>query len=191
MIDNLTWLLFESRIALGSLLGFVLFWLLVYWRRSLNPRPLLIGLVAALLMMIVQAAVVTQRETAAAVMDRVEAAIVRSRVDELEPLLAADFRYDQLTRSEFVEFVRTHLERVNVHTTGRGTIQPPTGGGDGRFSVEIPYLSRISTREFSGQVLPTRWRIEFVREGGEWRISEITPLEILNKPVRDPMRLGE
>lgn len=190
MIDNLTWLLFESRIALGSLLGFVLFWLLVHWRRSLNPRPLLIGLAAALVLMILQAAVVTRRETVAALMDRVEAAIVARRADDLAPLLSAAFRYDDLGRPEFVEFVRGHLERLTVHTTGRGTIQAPVGG-DQRFSAEIPYISRVSVRDFAGQPLPTRWRIEFVREDGEWRISEIVPLEILNQPVRDPMRLGE
>lgn len=190
MIDNLTWLLFESRIALGSLLGFVLFWLLVHWRRSLKPRPLLIGIVVALLLMMVQAVVVTRRETAAAVMDRVEAAIVARRADDLEPLLSAGFRYAELGRPEFVEFVRGHLERLTVHTTGRGTIQA-AAGGDERFSVEIPYISRVSVRDFAGQPLPTRWRIEFVREDGEWRIGEIAPLEILNQPVRDPMRLGE
>ena len=54
-----TWIFLESLPALGALLFTVNFFLLVYWRRSGRVRPLLIGLGAAIVLLIVQAAVVT------------------------------------------------------------------------------------------------------------------------------------
>lgn len=188
MADRLTWLLFESQAALASAAAFILFWLLVHWRRSHNPRPLLIALLVALVLLGVQSLVVTRREAAAALLDRVEAAIVRGRADELSPLLSADFHYGPLSRPEFIEFVRVWMERVQVQATGRGTIGAPQDAGE-RFSVEVPYLSRVSMREWAGQMLPTRWRIVFVDESGVLRITDITPLEIADRPVVDPLQL--
>ena len=86
-MEWVTWLLFESVAALGSVLGLVLFALLVHWRRSGQVRPLLLGLGVAAALLLVQVLVVTRREHAGRILAAIERDIVAARTAALEAAL--------------------------------------------------------------------------------------------------------
>ena len=182
-MDTLVWLLFESPPALGAVLALALFVLLAYWRRTLRPRPFLIGLAAAALLLVVQALVVTRREHADRIMDAIERDVVGSRPDRLGAFLSGRFYIEETgwDKSRFLERVRDYMAHAAVRTLARRKLEVEQSGPD-RFQIYISYLADISTREFDSPVL-SRWRIGFVREAGGWRIATIIPISIDQRPT--------
>lgn len=176
-MDTFAWLFFESSIALGIVLGLVLFGLLVHWRRTLQPRPLLIGLVVALGLLVVQKLVITHREHAGAIMTQIERDIVNTRTGALARLLAADFVAGERDRDVFLAFVRAQMNLIRVHSVRRGSIRI-TARDAGTFTAVIGYSAMITTGGFVQQLLPTTWRIWFVREADGWKIQRILPVRI-------------
>jgi hypothetical protein len=175
-VDTLVWLLFESIVALGIILALVNFFLLVHWRRSGRPRPLLIGLAASLVLLVVQGLVVTKREHAAAILQRVEADLLAARVDALDRALSAGFRAGSWDHDGFVDFARRQLELVKIHWLRRSSPRVEQSQKD-RFVVSVGYLADVTVQGFVGAVR-SRWRITFMREGDEWRVETIDPPEI-------------
>lgn len=167
----LIWLLFESLPALGAFLGVVLFVLLVYWRRSGKGRPLLIGLGVAVVLLVVQALVVTQREQAARVLTRVERDIRASRADALADALAPDFESQGLRRDEFVTYVRRQLSKVRVRWLDRWELTTEDAGPD-RFTAVVTYVAEVAVEGMSG-IPRSSWNIVFVRTPAGWRIAGI------------------
>lgn len=174
-MNSLTWLFLESTLALAALLFVVLFVLLVYWRRSGVVRPLLVGLAAAVVLLVVQSAVVTQREQAGLIMGRVEQDILDSKVDALAAALSSDFWIEdaEWDSEKFIERVRHYMRRVDVLTLMRRRLEVVERGED-TFTVEIAYLADVRGMDYAG-VTPSNWRIQFVREGEDWRIRNIIP----------------
>jgi len=179
----LVWLLFESTLALVGCLVVVLFVLLVYWRRTLRPRPLLIGLAAAVVLLVVQALVVTRKEHADRIMQRIEADIIASRVDDLRAALSARFHIAEMDwdRSEFIDVVEGYMSWIDVISLTRRRLAVEGGEGD-RFHIYISYLADVSTNDFRYSGL-SRWLIEFVHEEGGWKIVEIQPTEMDRRSI--------
>lgn len=182
-MDFLIWLLFESTLALGGCLAVLLFVLLVRWRRTLKPRPLLIGLALSVVLLLVQALVVTRREHADRIMRAIEQDVVASRPDAIAAALSERFYISETgwDRERFLDRVRQYLEAVDVRTLTRRKLAVETSEA-GRFQIYISYLADISTRDLDTPVL-SRWRIEFVDEAGQWRILTIQPSSIERRPI--------
>jgi len=180
----LTWLLFESPLALGILLFVVVFALLVHWRRTGRPRAFLVGLVLAAALMGVQAAVVTQREHADRVMRVVELAVRSGRVEPLARSLSAGFYAADMDRDAFVELTRAFMNEVRVRTLTRSprTIELTDSRSD-RFTVRIGYFAIVESRDFD-RPLPSSWSITFSRESNAWTISEIEPITVNHRAVK-------
>jgi len=182
-MDTLIWLFLESTLALGGCLAILLFILLVRWRRTLKPRPFLIGLAVAMALLVVQALVVTRREHADRIMERIELDVVASRPDAIAAALSARFHIaePEMDADKFVELVRSYMRRVDVHTLTRRGMDVTASEGD-TLEISINYWADISAPDYSGMVR-SRWTITFVREGGGWRILTVEPTMIGQRPV--------
>lgn len=177
MQDALTWLFFESAAGLGVCLGLMLFGLLVYWRRTLKPRPLLVGMTVALVLLIVQKVVVTQREHAGLILDAIQADLLASRADAIERSLHDPFTAGRMDRGEFLRLVREKLRTVKIFTLSRSDLVV-TQRAAGAFEVEAAFVSRVSVGEFGQYPMPTRWSLRFVRDGERWKIGQIEPISL-------------
>jgi hypothetical protein len=171
----LTWLLFESVVALGIVLGVTLFVLLVYWRRTGRARPIQIGLVLATGLLILQSAVTTRREHALQTMQVVERALLEARASDLAPVLADDFEAGGRKRDEFIRYVGEWLQRERVRLLER--YQPQVEDSeDERFTLRITYSAEL-TGDYRGN-LPSTWALKFVWTPNGWRIGDIQPIMI-------------
>ncbi len=180
-MDTLTWLFLESRLALGALLGTMLFILLVHWRRGGKARPLHLGLVVALVLLVVQTVVMTRREHALRALQQLETAVEDAQVAAVAPLLAAGFTageadYDKLDRTAFLELVRDRMREIDIHWVRRTEFEMTASAAD-RFVVHTTYLAEYSARNFGGPIR-SKWAFTFVRVPDGWRIGHIRALEI-------------
>ncbi|MBU0616192.1 MAG: hypothetical protein KKI02_00595 [Planctomycetes bacterium] len=183
-MDFLVQLLFESRLMLGGCLAVMLFVLLVYWRRTLKPRPLLIGLAIAVVLLVVQAAVVTRWEHADQIMKRIEAGVLASQPEAIAPALSGRFHIAETNwdDQEFLDRVRQYMQAVDVRTLTRRALEIEENDAD-QFQIYVSYWADISTRDSAGGLL-SRWRIVFVAEEHGWRIISIEPTQMDRTTVR-------
>lgn len=177
----ITWVLFESLLALAAVLGTGLFILLVLWRRSGNPRPLLIGLAVAVILLIVQQLVVTRRERADELLKQVENAVTAERMDWLAAVLAPDFKAFELDRDEFLDYVNSFMQTLDVKWVRRQDLTIE-GGTPDRITASAGYWADVTGDQ--GGTVPSRWRFEFEQTPYGWMIQSITPLKI--GPLKDP-----
>jgi hypothetical protein len=183
-MDLLRWVFLESTLALCVLLGLSLFVLLVYWRRTLKVRPLLIGLACSVVLLIVHTAVETPRETAEAVLDPIIEDLSHSRTNVLGSALSADFRADDMNPDAFVAYVRRWLEKIDVYTARSSSFEIRDHIGE-RFGAVATYVSNLAVRGEGVGYVTSTWEFEFVRVNRRWKIARIRPIEILNQKMRD------
>ena len=176
----LSWFLFESFAALAAVLFTANFVLLVHWRRGGQVRPLLIGLVTALVLLALQAAVVTRREHAIRVLTLIENDIIRARTDALAASLSPAFDADRMDSAEFIAFVNRQYKSVKVRGVRRAQLIFQESLAD-LFTIEVSYQADISAEAYSGW-FPTRWRITFARSASGWLIRLIQPTYIAGVP---------
>jgi len=169
---------------LGGGLAVILFVLLVHWRRTLKPRPLLIGLAIAVMLLIVQAAVVTRWEHADRIMQRIEAAMLASQPEPIAATLSERFRIAETgwDRADFVKIVRSYMSWVDVHSLSRRKLEV-TQNEPESFQIYISYFADASTSDYRHIGL-SRWLIRFVREADGWRIISIEPTEFDRRTLR-------
>ena len=175
-MNVLTWFLFESAPALAAVLGVALFVLLVYWRRSGQVRPLLVGLAVAAVLLLIQRLVVTQREQAGRILKSIETDIVASRTGALEAALAPDFEAGELDRDAFLAVVRRQLERAKVRWVDRWRLAVQESEAQ-RFVVEVFYTADIATEVYTGTTSAS-WSITFVRTPAGWKIASVQPVRV-------------
>ena len=189
-MDLLRWVFLQSTAALSVLVGLSLFFLLVYWRRTLRVRPLLIGLAVSIMLFVVQAVVVTPREAAEAVLEPVVLDLSRGRTDALAATLTPDFRAADMNRQAFLAFVRRMLDRVQVHAATCTGVSIEGRSRDA-FNALATYSANITHSGEGAGLVPSSWRIRFVRANGNWFIARIEPAQILNVPMRDWRQVEE
>jgi hypothetical protein len=177
-MDSLIWLFFESTLALTGCLALLLFVLLVHWRRTLKPRPLLIGLALAVVLLLIQALVVTRREHADRTMKAIERDVLVSRTDAIAAALSTRFHIAETNwdREKFIDRVRQYMQSIDVRTLNRRMLEIKESEAD-TFQIIISYLADIRATDYAGPVL-SRWKIVFVREGGRWKIQRIEPTQL-------------
>lgn len=178
------WLLLESFAALAIGLFLVNFFLLVYWRRSGRPRPLLIGLGAAVIMLCVQNLVVTRQEHAGRILGGIEREIPAAAVAALAAALSDDFECDGMDAEEFVAFAEAGLRRVDVDMLRRMGLEIGESGGS-RFVARVVYLSDVRVAELFDRIVKTVWDVTFVQAGGRWRIAGVRAIQVGDEQVDD------
>ncbi len=182
-METLVWVLLESTVTLAVILALANFFLLVYWRRSGRPRPLLIGLAVAVVLLALQALIVTKREHAATILSQIETDLLASRVEALDRALATDFQAGHRNHEAFVDFARRQLEVVEIHWLRRTGPRVEQSEKD-TFTISVGYTADVTAHGYVGPV-GSRWRITFVREAGEWRIGRIDPPMINRRQFDD------
>ncbi len=183
-VDFLVWLLFESTLLLGGCLGVMLFVLLVHWRRTLQPRPLLIGLALAVVLLIAQAAVVTRKEHADRIMERIETAVLASQPEVIAGTLSTRFRIEkpEMDGEQFTDLVRAYMQWVNVRSLSRTALTIEESRDD-TFRASLSYLGEVTARDFTGLV-QSRWNITFVRDQDGWHILSIEPTMLQRQTIK-------
>lgn len=171
-MDWLSWVLFESLAALAAVLVTGLFVVLVYWRRSGNVRPLLVGLGLAVVLLALQWLVVTHREHAGRVLVTIEQDLRRGRATALGTALAPGFVAGERDREQFIGYVERRLRQIRIHWLERTRLQMVESNG-GRFVILAGYVADVGG-QYSGRI-PSRWRIEFTRTPAGWQITAIEP----------------
>jgi hypothetical protein len=177
MREGLTWLFLESPAALGTCLGLMLFGLLVYWRRTLKPRPLLVGLAVTIVLLLVQKVVVTQREHAGLILDAIQSDLLASRSDAIERSLHDPFTAGRMDREDFLRLVREKLRTVRIITLARSALVV-TKREPAAFEVKAAFASRVNVGEFGRYPIPTSWMLRFERQGERWTIRQIEPISL-------------
>ncbi|MGD8452602.1 MAG: nuclear transport factor 2 family protein [Phycisphaerae bacterium] len=179
-MDWLTWVLFENLAALAAVLGTALFILLVYWRRTGRPLPLLIGLAVAMAALAVQTLVVTRREQAGQVLAGIADDVRAARTDALAAALAPEFLAGEMTPEEFVEYVGRQYDKVRVREVVCSSLTIKESAED-RFVAAAAYQGDITADDYRGWIR-TRWEITFVRTDTGWQIAQILPTYIDGVP---------
>lgn len=177
MMSLLTWVFLESQIALGIVLGLTLFGLLVHWRRSLNPRPFVIGMVVAVILLFAQKSVVTQSEHAGLILDAIARDLLQSKPDAIERSLADPFQAGEMDRDGFLQVVKTQLRRVRIHQLSRGSLRL-TQSETGAFQVQATFSARVDSADYGANVVPSTWQLDFVKTSEGWRIRRIEPISL-------------
>lgn len=183
-MDWLTWFFLESAAALAVGLGLILFWLLVLWRRGGSARPLLIGLLLAIVLLGVQQVVDTPRERAARILAAIERDVIAGRTAALAASLADTFVAAGMDRSRFVEYAREQLQRVRIEWVRRGELVIEPLARD-RFLASVGYQAGVIVRDADAGFVPSRWRITFGRTSDGWKITTIDPPTIAGQQFRD------
>ncbi len=168
----LTWVLLESPVALGVLLGTALFVLLVYWRRTGRPRPLVVGLVLSVALFVAQGLIETRREAGLRQLGIIEEAVLRGDARPVADTLAPTFAAGGRDRAAFVDYMNRWLGRLRVRTLDRTWPPPRVEESDGeRFVLSVSYLADLAG-EYAG-TLPSGWRLTFVRTPDGWRLAGV------------------
>ncbi|MBU0640838.1 MAG: hypothetical protein KKB50_18385 [Planctomycetes bacterium] len=172
----LIWFLFESAATLAGALGLVCFWLLVHWRRSGRPRPLQTGLAVGVLLLIIQGLVVTRRERAGEILDRIETDLVAGRTAALDAALVPGFQAGRMNRAAFLSYVERQLQAVDIELIRRTSLHVADSRAD-MFMVDTAYQADVAMDMFTGLVR-SQWTITFAQTGTDWQISAIAPPRI-------------
>lgn len=183
-METARWFFLESVLALAALSGLALFFLLVHWRRGGSPRPLLIGLLVAALLLSIQALVVTPRERAADALTRIERDLLAGRRDALAALVSQNFASGEFLpdRQTFLDYVDAALNEIRITLLYRGELTVIESRPDS-FRVSAAYVGTLQAGDEMGS-LRSRWSLTFTREGGRWRITNIEPESIDGVPGR-------
>ncbi len=167
----LTWILLESKLALAIPLGTTLFALLVHWRRGGNPRPLLVGLAASIILFTLQTLVVTKREHAGQTLDAIAADLIAGRTTALQAALAPSFQTDNLDRDAFLRFVADRLRQTDILWARRTRLHIEPSAAD-RFTAIAAYTAEIQVAGIPMH-FPSTWAITFQRVIDDWQITDI------------------
>ena len=177
-MQTLQWFFLESTAALGAVLFVALFWLLVYWRRSGNVRPLLVGLGLAIILLVTQGLVTTQREHADRILERIEKDVRQGRSTALAEVLAPQFTSVGLNREQFLALVNERLQHITIRWLHRTALElEPEGNG---FVARAGYLAEISFDNDAGG-FGSQWTFHFASADGQWRITAIDLPRIANR----------
>lgn len=175
-MDWLQWLFLESQVALGILLFAITFFALVFWRRGGSRYVFLATLGAAIILLITQSAITTQREHASRIMRAIERDIINSNTGAIAAGLDPSFHIPETDwdRERFIRIIERMYEDIDVRTINRRRFERVTSEPD-RFVMAASYYATVTGTQ--ARTIVSRWQIEFVRSAHTgWRVSTISPV---------------
>jgi ketosteroid isomerase-like protein len=189
-------LLFEEPLLLIPVLAVTLLVLAIVWSRRRTPgawRALLAGLLAAPLLIIVQALVVTDREQIIRVCSQMADAVERGDVPAFAVHIADDFRAADggggaFTREDLLAALARSLARYHPEGVRLTGFQVTTDGDSG--TAEFSATARIVTSETAMDRVLSRWRLRFRRNDRAWQVIDIQPVPTPFWPFRSLREIG-
>jgi hypothetical protein len=182
----LTKLLFESPWLLGPLVGLSTFLMLYIWaqHRSRRTARLVWGtLLIGIALLIVQAAVETDRERLRTICAELAEDVEKEDVSAIARRLAADVQAGRWGKEELVDVARSQLsryrlDRAKVHDFSFEFPQ------EGEAVVEMSSVCNVGGGEGVYDRLTIRWRLTFRESNGQWLITVIDVVPTMLSPVR-------
>ncbi|MGE3180378.1 MAG: hypothetical protein AB7N71_02010 [Phycisphaerae bacterium] len=166
----------ESPLSLAIVAFCALFVLLVYWRRTLKPRPLLVGLLITVVAFGVQHFVETRREWAAKTLEIIEAEATRAQLTTLQTVADPNFNAGDLDRETFFELAAMRLQQYPIREIDRKALELATSSDD-RFTVRGRYRV-LGDFGNIGSSFGCTVEFEFIRRDDGWRLLNMPPPSI-------------
>lgn len=168
----------DDTYALPLTAGLVVFALSVAWhlRRTRRSATVLgVGIAVAVLLLVVQKIVVTDREAIDRMVRRLAVAVETKDFDIVAQLIDEDFGTDGGRKADFIAAIKATLTRFEIEGARLHAMKIDIA--EDHATVEFGVLCRL---RFSGFDRPStsRWSLGLVRRGAGWRVREIDPLEI-------------
>jgi hypothetical protein len=183
-MDFLTHVFLESAPWLGGFC-FCLFSFVVLARRRWSERaaayalPLTLLIVAVLFL--VQWLVVTQREQIWASLDAFIRAVERQDDARIRGALSDAYQGEGMDREAILSFIVERLRRLRVYDSRVSNREVDIDGD--RAALELVAGATVSVDGGVGQWHMGRWRIQWSREGDDWKITSIRPRMMDRVPI--------
>ena len=176
-MDFLQQLFLESPIRLG-IFSLIFFAAALYARRRFIETfgkhliPEAVGLVAILF--VLQYFVVTDREEVLQALDEFVAAIEANDSDRIDGAISVKYDSEDMGQEDILAFIDRTLQRMKIYDT-RFHRRDVTVR-DGAAEVIVGARATVSVDSGVGEMHWGSWRIDWLREGGAWRIVAIRPI---------------
>lgn len=157
--------------------------LFVAWLRRRTPRlrvAVQIGLLICVLVPLLQFLVTTQRERISAVCAALVKAVEAGDVAAIDSQVSDRFAAEDFDKESFMAFVRSGLERNEVEDA---TMRIESIEIDGNKATVVLMASCTVNSDFYQGPLPSKWRVIFMLEDGEWRMIDVTPVSTPSFPI--------
>ncbi|HWL92472.1 MAG TPA: hypothetical protein VNT79_02975 [Phycisphaerae bacterium] len=181
----LSQLFFENPVRL-AIFSFLLFGIVLFWRRSIESAALrrwsipgVLGLI--ILMFLAQMLVVTQREQVQQRMEEFVAAIVNEDASLAATYVSPAYQSEDLDFDGFVGSLRDWFDLIDVRDP-RFARRDVTVEGD-RATMTLAASATIRIRKEAGQMHYGVWTIEWRREDDTWRMISVQPVSIDMQPI--------
>jgi len=191
-MDYLSHTFLESPPWLG-VFSFLLFAVVLFGRRRLEGRSrdwALPGtLVLIVLLFVVQHLVVTPREEVRAALDELVAAIEREDRAAIAAVVSPAYQSEDMGHADLLAHIETALARMRIYDTRLSSVDIRIEGQ--RAGVTFLARATVAIESAVGDEHWGRWRVDFVREGGAWRIISIRPVVLDGVEVRNLRGLAQ
>lgn len=186
-------LFLEQPLLLFLLLGGAQFLLLVLWARRRTPaaaRAVWIGFAAIAALMSLSILVVTPRERAILMAERLARAVESENVGLVAAHIHGSFETEGLDADGVIEHIEKAFDRFDIRglRLSQFEVLRRTGGGspgwESGATIEFTAGAAVSSdRGARGRVV-TRWRLTLVDFQGDWRVSKIEAIPTAFSPIR-------
>jgi hypothetical protein len=185
--------LFEQPLYLIPILVIVLFVLVRVWARrrtARTARAVWIGLAVAVLLLVMQALVVTHRERIVLVCRAMATAVQDGDVPAIASHVADGFEAEGYDKTAFVSRLKQTLTRVHVEDAKLGGFEVTVEGGRTARAV-FTASARLILPDSVTYRSASRWDVHFERISGVWRMVSVKPISTPTFPfdhLRDVLR---
>jgi hypothetical protein len=177
-VDFFRAVLFEQPLYLIPILVAVQFVLIRVWarRRTVRTaRAVWIGLTVAVLLLVMQALVVTHRERVILICRAMAAAVEDGDVSAIASHVAERFAAEGYDQTAFVSRLTDTLTRVHVEDAKLSAFAVTVEGGRTARAV-FTASARLIFPESTTYRSASRWEVHFERIAGAWRMVSVKPI---------------
>jgi len=178
-VDFLRSLLFESPTKLASLCAFVCLVLLVLWRRTGTAgrrRAFLGALAASLVLLALQAVVVTDHERIVQLLSALADAAERADLGAIEPSIDDSYRDNYGDRAALLARIRDRLTRYTIRNVSLSAFEVTVDGDEATAGFRV--VADMNDRDSAFPATPSRWEVGLIRRGGVWRVRSVRLLRL-------------
>lgn len=138
-------------------------------------------LLVIVLLFVVQAIVVTQRERIRDRLDALIAAVAVKDADAISQAIGQGYNSESMNREDVLAFVNAAIGTFDVYDTRIRRCGVTVEGG--RAEMKLTAEATVRTHGGPGEPHVGRWRIGWAREPDGWKIVSLVPEAMDNVPV--------
>ncbi len=171
-------LLFEQSYWLVGLLVLIEYFLLVAWLRRRTSRlkwAVLIGLVVCVAIPLLQKFVTTDRERIAIVCEAIVHAVDTGDLAGIETHVSARFSAEAYDKKSFMAYVERSLGRHDVEDLKLTIKNVEINGETATVRIGVQFTS--NSDYYQGPI-PSIWELKFERDGEDWQLIYVRPIQI-------------